>query len=455
MTQSRNAIARLSRPVLTATFLIAAVNAPLAQAQETKPPAPAKKTLAGNTGSWVTSFGGAGNDGAAAVAVDGSGNVYLAGYFSGTANLGGSSTVTSAGGVGLVLAKYNNAGAQQWSYGFSGPSGGITPKGIGVDAGGNIYVAGYFTGSANFGGTTFTSAGQQDAFVAKYSPQGQHLWSESFGGTGSDVFNGLDLDSQGNVVVTGSFQNSVNFGGATLFNPPYGAGNIVLAKYSPTGAHLWSETFANATSPDYAYGVAVDKRVNPRTGLAYDDIVLTGSFYNWVNLGGGKLTASSTSFVDLFVAKFTTDGSYMWAKSYGGTYGENGCSLAIDGNGDVAVVGSFWNQTDLGGGIVRGTASDQDMFVAKYSGVDGSYIWAKPLIGNYGGWAQSVKCDGQNNIVLAGYYYGTFNFGGQFLTSNAASYDIFVAKYASSGALRWVSSYGGTTADEGDRKSVV
>ena len=70
-------------------------------------------------------------------------------------------------------------------------------------------------------------------------------------------------------------------------------------------------------------------------------------------------------------------------------------------------------------------------------------------MGNNGGWLNCVKCDSQNNVVATGYYYGTFNFGAQSLTSVLNSYDAFVAKYNSSGAPQWANSYGGPNSDGG------
>jgi hypothetical protein len=387
-------------------------------------------------GPWAKGYGSTGNDSGSAVAVDTSGNIYLAGYFTGSASFGGN-TLVSNGGTDIVLAKYNNAGVHQWSVSYGG-TGTETVTGIGLDSSGNIFICGYYVGAANFGGTTFTSAGQQDAFVAKYSPTGAHLWSQSFGSTSIDMFTGLVVDSQGNVVVTGWFEGTVNFGGATLTSTYGSAPNVIVAKYSPTGAHVWSETFL-AGNGNYGNAIAINKRD--------DSIVLTGSFYSWINFGGGNLNAATATYQDIFVAKLTSTGAYVWGKRYGGTNGEKGTAVAVDNNGDVLVGGMFYLTTDLGGGTITGGAVDQDMFLAKYSGVDGSYVWGEGLTGNDGGWVNSVSCDSQNNVVVVGYYYGTFNFLSQLLTSNTDSYDVFVAKYNSTGGPVWAQSSGSSGTD--------
>ncbi len=403
-------------------------------------------SAATSSGPWAKRFGGSGNDSASAVAVDNSGNIFLGGSFKGSADFGGS-LLTSSGGQDMVLAKYSSSGVHQWSYRFGG-AGDETVKAIALDSSGNIFVAGYFTGSGNFGGSTFTSAGQYNSFLAKYSASGQHLWSKSFGSTSSttyiDLFNALALDSQGNVVVTGTFQGDASFGGASLHSQWGTAVNTVLAKYSTDGTHLWSKNFASGNE-NYANGIAIDRS---------DNIILTGSFFTSVNFASNDgvdrtITSVAPTYQNIFVAKFTRDGSHIWSKRFGGANGDKGISVATDGNGDVLVGGMFYKQTDLGNGTLIGGALDLDSFVAKYSGADGSYRWAVTIVGNNGCWVNAVKCDSQNNVVLTGYYYGTFNFRGQSLTSTLNSYDGYAAKYNSAGGLTWVSGFGGSASDGG------
>jgi len=396
------------------------------------------------TPNWVKGFGGTLNDVGSAVAVDSSGNIVLAGWFKGTANFGGGN-LNSAGGATLVVAKYSNLGVHQWSFGF-GSTGDEQPTCVGVDASGNIYVAGYFTGTGNLGGTNLVCAGQYDCFLAKYSSTGTHLWSERFGSTGIDQFNGLTIDSHGNVVVVGTFAGTVNFGGTNLLSL-FGSSfdtvpAIVLAKYAPTGAHIWSETFANNNN-NYGNAIAIDSG---------DNAFLTGQYSGYVDFGGGRLASPTGPNPLFYVAKMNSNGGYVFAKSRGGTGSQNGKGnvIAVDGNGDVIVGGGFYKSTDLGGGAITGIAVNQDCFIAKYSGVDGSYIWANPITGNNGAWPNGLRCDSHNNPVMVGYYFGTFNFGARTISSVSLSYDIFAVKYSSAGTPVWANSYGGTATDWGN-----
>src|SRR6185503_20048075 len=169
----------------------------------------------------------------------------------------------------------------------------------------------------------------------------------------------------------------------------YSSPNIVLAKYSAAGDHMWSEMFLGG-GWCYANGMAIDRA---------DNILLTGELMGYIDFGGGTLSAASAMQQDLFVAKFASSGSYVWGKRYGGIMGERGTAIAVDGNGDAIVGGMFNSKTDLGNGQILGTATDDDMFRVKYCGVAGSYLSSQPIFGNYGGGVNAIKCDPQNNLV--------------------------------------------------------
>src|SRR6266404_1524618 len=92
----------------------------------------------------------------------------------------------------------------------------IIPAGVAIDRSNNVVVAGAFNNTANFGGGSITSAGALDGFVAKYTAQGGFLWAKSFGNQSDDRAYAVAVDSQNNVIVTGSFEYTVDFGGTLL-----------------------------------------------------------------------------------------------------------------------------------------------------------------------------------------------------------------------------------------------
>jgi hypothetical protein len=307
---------------------------------------------------------------------------------------------------------------------------------IALDASGNIFLGGSFTGTGNFGGANLINVGQADAFLAKYNSQGNPQWALSFGGTSGDVINKIAVDSQGNVIVTGYFAGLVNFGGTTL-SSSFGSTDVFLAKYSPLGLNLWAKNFANQGSSEYGTGVAVDK--------TNGDILLAGYALSDINLGGGVLQQCG------FLARFSSSGGHLWSRACGKNNIGRTSALAVDSHGDVAISGDFQFQTDLGGGLLIGTSSQYDYFVAKYSGANGSHLWSKAITGNLSAAMNSMTADAQNNIILGGSFRGTYNFGGQSLTTTGTwdTYDGFVVKYSSAGTLSWAKKFGGTGNDYG------
>jgi len=365
-----------------------------------------------SVGPWAKSFGGTGTDYGCAVAADTNGNIFVTGYFTGTANFGGAD-LTSAGGWDVFLAKYSPSGAHLWSKRFGG-TGDERPYSIALDASGNIFLGGGLPGGS----------------LMKLSPQGDIQWTA---GAGVSV-NSVAVDSQGNLIATGYYNGTVPW-----ISPwaSYGE-DSVLMKFSPIGTLLWAKTFDTTGGSDHGSGVTVDKRINPVTGLPYDNILLSG----FIGSGGLDFGGGTMILTGGYLAKFSAAGTHIWSKQCGpGTVRPQ--VVAVDSNGDVAVSGDFRFQTDFGGGNILGT-SGYNMFVAKYSGSDGSYRWARSMLNSYITEPSSITVDAQNNVILAGYFQSTCDFGNQsFSTISLSNYNGFLAKYTSAGAPVWAQSLAG------------
>ena len=186
------------------------------------------------------------------------------------------SATTSAGGSG--------GGAYLWSthFGSSMSADSATPVGIAVDSTGAAVVLGYMSGHASFGGSLFTSAGATDIYLAKYAANGAHQWSQRFGGTGTDRPKGVAVDSSGNILITGYFGGTVGFGGTALVGT---SASGFVAKYSSSGAHVWSRRLTTGTSSvDEGRAVGVDGSGN----------VIVGAGFNFTaDFGAGSWTCGS------------------------------------------------------------------------------------------------------------------------------------------------------------------
>jgi hypothetical protein len=308
-----------------------------------------------SAGAWVWSrtVGGYGYDQGNSIAADGSGNALVTGYFGKgiTYDIGvnfGGGSLFSAGAYDVFLVKYSPTGQHVWSKRF-GSTGTDVGMAVGVDAADNVYVAGTFEGSVDFGGGSLTSAGLRDIFVLKYSAAGQHLWSKRFGSSGDDVVYGLAVDPAGDVVLSGKFQGSVSFGGTNLTSA--GGDDVFLAKISGvSGGHVWSKRFGS-TSQDIATGVAVD---------GFGNVAVTGYFAGSVDFGGGALTSVGT---DVFAAKYNSSGAHLWSRRFGGADTQMGDGVAASPAGDVTIAGFFNQVVDFGTGSLT-SAGGYDGFVA-------------------------------------------------------------------------------------------
>ena len=206
---------------------------------------------------------------------------------------------------------------------------------VATDPSGNLFVLGGFRGTADLGGGTLFSAGSDDVFLAKYDSDGNHLWGERFGGTQFDEGYGIAVDLTGHVVISGTFRDTINFGGGNLTSNA-GSFDIFVARFDPGGNHVWSKRFG-ANGEDVGLSVAVDGARNA---------VVTGYFEASVNFGGGNLT--SAGGLDIFVAKFNpTNGSHLWSKRFGDSNNDIAWGVAVDGGGNAVVTGYFRGERKL------------------------------------------------------------------------------------------------------------
>jgi hypothetical protein len=369
---------------------------------------------------WSYIFGGDGNDYSYAVAVDDfSGDMAITGQFSGTVDFGGGA-LSCSGSVNAVVAKYTAQGTHLWSIGIDGETGRVSGGDVAIDASGNVLVTGTFYGTIDFGGQTLSSIARNDLFVAKYSTDGDLLWADRQGGSIENRGKGIAVDTNGNVLVTGYFQNP---------------DDIILAKYSPNGILLWLER-VTGYGTNMGKSVAVDNNNN---------IFLTGNFYGTVDFGGGPFDAGW--FPDMFVAKYSSNGVHLWSQNFGSTSEVFANDIAVDESGNVVVAGVFHGTMDLGNQTLN-DAGNYDTFIVKLSGIDGKYLWSKHLGGMGYDQYYGIAIDSDENIALAGGFEQTVDFGDEVLTSKGSS-DIFVTKYSLNGEPLWTKSFGESGNDVG------
>jgi len=359
---------------------------------------------------WSQRFGSTGDDLPLAVASDGA-NIFVTGYFNGTVNFGGTNLV-SAGNWDIFLAKYDANGGHQWSQRF-GSTDLDFGSGIAVDGSGNLVLTGSLRGTVDLGGGNLVSAGGFDIFVAKYNSSGVHQWSQRFGSTSDDNGKSIAVDVSGNLIVTGAFQGTVDFGGGNLVSA--GAADIFLAKYNTSGVHQWSQRFGG-TGNDGGAGIAVDVSGN---------LIVTGSFQGTMDLGGGNLVSAGAH--DIFLAKYDASGVHQWSERFGSTGNDIADAPALDGAGNVFVTGYFDGTVNFGGGNLV-SAGSSDIFLAKYN-VSGAHQWSQRFGDSIQDFGNGVAVDGLGRAIAVGGFDGTVNFGGGNLVSAGSNEDGYIAQY--------------------------
>jgi Tfp pilus assembly protein PilZ len=396
---------------------------------------------------WAKSAGGSDFEESYGIAIDGGGNSYVTGYFSSTSITFGTTTLTNAGAFNsdMFVVKYDAAGNVVWAK-SAGGSDFDQGYGIAVDGSGNSYVTGYFgSTSITFGTTTLfnAGAGPYDMFVVKYDAAGNVVWAKSAGGSSNDQGLGIAVDGSGNSYVTGYFgSTSITFGTTTLTNAGGGGmEDMFVVKYDTLGNVVWAKS-AGWIGSDTGLGIAVDGG-----GNSY----VTGYFSSTsITFGTTTLTNAGAGNADMFVVKYDNLGNVVWAKSAGGSDGDNAAGIAVDGGGNSYVTGSFKSTSITFGTttLTNAGAFNSDMFVVKYDAA-GNVVWAKSAGGSDYDIGYDIAVDGSGNSYVTGYFYSTSITFGTTTLFNAGAFDMFVVKYAAAGNVVWAKSAGGSNDDQG------
>ncbi len=286
---------------------------------------------------WAKRVGSNDIDAADAVTVDKAGNIYITGVFRSKVMFG-EQEITATGDSDIFLTKLSPAGEFLWTKSF-GAIGQDFGRDLAIDSAGNIVLLAEISLAVGFGGEDLTTNGNRDIALVKLSPDGQHIWSKSMGGSYDDIGTRIELDPADNIIMTGSFEDTVNFGGEDL--RAVGRSDMYVAKFDTNGTHVWSHGFGGKDK-DWGNSVATDEH-----GNSY----ITGWFWYDVDFGGTKLTSKGKE--DVFLLKLSATGSVLWAKSFGNTSRDMGKSVATTSDGGVVSVGSYNVGIDFGAGMLK------------------------------------------------------------------------------------------------------
>jgi hypothetical protein len=313
-------------------------------------------------------------------------------------------------------------------------------RSVALDSSQNIYVTGSYTSAnLNFGnGFTYSSAGSSDIFVAKYNSSGTPIWVKSVGGTAAEEGYGIDVDSTGNVYVTGYFVSaSINFGNSvTAVNSGGSTADMFIVKYNSSGIAQWAKYSGKISRDDYGRAIVVD---------ASNNLYVAGEFQSdtLVLYNGKTVVNANEGNTDGFVVKYDSTATTQWAKGMSCFGSEDKAnSLAVDSSGNVIVGGIFNGVSSgvlsLGDSISITHASDltADGFIVKYNSA-GTTQWAKLISSTSSGdYVTSVGFDSTGNVYSGGYFRGSlisFGSGISVTNDNYGNSNSFLVKYNSAG----------------------
>jgi|GEM_PF-1980081 len=357
---------------------------------------------------------------------------------------------SALGVLALLLARPTMAQMPTWQHTLDITQGSTSSSRVlasTTDANGNVYVAGTFTNQIVFGLSTFVSAGGQDGFVAKYTPDGRNVWGKRLGGADNEQVTGIAVEN-GRVCVSGTFDGRT----VVLANTSYpGVGSVgtdifVAAFFdnSPYSNVLLVQVLGSA-SYDYAPGLVMHG----------SSVYLAGSFAG-ASLPIGPTVLPNTTgnqggLSDVFVAKFDLGLNTLtpqWAVAAGGQGFEQATALAVSGS-SVYVAGQFTGPpATFGPTVLTATNMSYDGFVAKLTdaGTTGSFVWAERFGSGDNDQGTALAVAGSSVYVggQLGVQPGTF---GPFTVSGSSSSipDAFVAKLTDAGplgAFDWVQPLG-------------
>ena len=367
-----------------------------------------------------------------------------------------------------------------WATRIAGPRYDIGYS-ITVDSNNNVIVTGSYRSSPaiiyNADGTEFgtlPNSDSLDAFIVKYNSNGFGIWATRIAGSGDDEGYSITVDSNNNIIITGSYSKPVtiyNADGSTFgtLSNNSSSSDAFIVKYNSNGIGTWATRIGGA-GDEYGNSITVDSNNN---------IIVTGHYSSdpvtIYNAPGGDLdvfgTLSKSGDNNVFIVKYNSNGVGTWATRIAGSGTEFGWSVTSDSNNNIIVTGSYTSNPVTiynapGGDLnIFGTLPSSgpfDAFIVKYNS-NGFGTWATRIGGAGDEYGYSITVDSNNNIIVIGSYRSDpvtiYNAPGGDLDvfgtlSNIGLYDAFIVKYNSNGVGTWATRIAGAGNEYGNSITV-
>ena len=268
-------------------------------------------------------------------------------------------------------------------------------------------------------------------------------WSTYYGGEDEDAGNGIALDHEGNILITGYTSSEINMAVAGFAITYYGGFyDVYVAKFDETGTRLWS-TYYGGTKGDYGTEICVN---------SLNQIYATGySFSNNFVTTPGAFQEGNNGSYDSYLIKLNPDGTREWATLIGGNADDFQRGISLDVDENIYMVGTTYSSVGLsynGYQNIKGGLADQ--YLIKFTPA-GSRVWCTYYGGALDDFSRAVTVDQNSNVFITGYTESLNQIAyNAFDSTWAGKNDCSLAKYDSSGLLLWSTYFGGSADENGN-----
>lgn len=365
----------------------------------------------------------------------------------------------------LILCANLTAQSFKWAYNMGG-SGAAVARAVAIDKEGNVYTTGYFTGNSDFDQSSSSyvlnssgSFGQYDIFIQKSDSNGNFVWAKKMGSSNHDRGFAIAVDGSGDIVVTGEFQNTVDFDpSSATFNltSSLGRTDVFVLKLRSNGNFVWVKQI-KAVNHSRGTSILTDER-----GNVYTSGYFQGNSSDFdPGIGTFILHSGGTTTKGGFIQKLDSNGSFKWAKAlvrYTGAGSSVINSTQLSATGHLYTTGYFTGRIDFNPNSPTAyytSLGSNDIFIQKMD-TAGNFDWVKRIGSTADEAATSLAVDWQDNVYTTGYFRSALDFnpgsGVHTLSTNLAGTDprdIFIQKLDSNGNFKWAKKMGKRLADIG------
>jgi len=392
---------------------------------------------------WARQLGGLGQDRVSSVTVDGSGNVYSVGTHTATADFDPDTSTYNLSPKGIYISKLDRNGNFVWAKNIDCVATYYVNKII-LDHSENIYVSGKFMNTSYFqlssGTDSLISNGYHDGFICKLDSNGSLLWHENIGGAYSDGAGAMAVNQNNDVLVTGSFNDTVDFDFGT------GVHNLIslhqlyssdgyIQKLDSSGNLLWVKHITTSEG----YGFTSDIGFNSANFDSIGNCYFSGTFSGSVDFTPETPgNTAYTSWYKSFILKLDVDGNFLWVKILDAYK----CITTLDEFGDLIATGTFLYDFDVDPGTGTSMLYNNgvsDVYILKIDS-NANFIWGTSFGGIHSDHVTSISTDEIGNLYIYGSFENSVDFdpGLGNHTLSCVNSDAYILKLNGLSDFQWV-----------------